>query len=207
METLVQKLADLDEEGVLARVTDEMDKGTDPLQIFDACRQGMVAVGERYETGDYYVSDLMLAAEIFKQVTAILEPAMVGTVAETRGTVVIGTVQGDIHDIGKDLVVGMLRAGGFDVHDLGVDVAPAAFVSKVQETGAGVLALSGLLTIAFDAMKATVAAADEAGLRPAVKIMVGGGPLDETVCRYTGADAWGQSAQAAVSLATQWTEA
>ena len=207
METLVQKLADLDEEGVLAQVTDEMDNGTDPLQIFDACRKGMVAVGERYETGDYYVSDLMLAAEIFKQVTAILEPAMAGTVAETRGTVVIGTVQGDIHDIGKDLVVGMLRAGGFDVHDLGVDVAPAAFVSKVQETGAQVLALSGLLTIAFDSMKATVAAADGAGLRPAVKIMVGGGPVDETVCRYTGADAWGQSAQAAVSLATQWTEA
>jgi methanogenic corrinoid protein MtbC1 len=207
METLMQKLADLDEEGTLALAKAELEAGTDPLQLFEACRQGMVLVGERYEDGEYYVSDLMMAAEIFKQVAAILEPQMVGTVAETKGAVVIGTVQGDIHDIGKDLVVGMLRAGGFEVHDLGVDVAPAAFVDKVQETGAKVLALSGLLTIAFDAMKETVAAVAGAGLRPGVKIMVGGGPVDETVCKYTGADAWGQSAQAAVSLATQWMEA
>lgn len=207
METLVQKLADLDEEDVLAAVKAEVEAGTDPLRLFDACRQGMVLVGERYESGEYFVSDLMMAAEIFKQAALILEPSMTGIVAETRGTVVIGTVQGDIHDIGKDLVVGMLRAGGFEVHDLGVNVAPETFIHTLQETGAKVLGLSGLLTVAFDAMKETVAAVEQAGLRPGVKVMVGGGPVDEKACQYTGADAWGNSAQAAVNLATQWMEA
>ena len=167
----------------------------------------MVVVGERYEAGEYFVSDLMMAAEIFKGASAILQPAMVGVTTETMGDVVIGTVKGDIHDIGKDLVVDMLRASGFDVHDMGIDVAPSACVDKLTETGAKVLALSGFLAIAFDTMKETVDAIEEAGLRPDVKIMVGGGPVDETVCRYTGADAWGNSAQAAISQASQWMEA
>ncbi|MBC7252080.1 MAG: corrinoid protein [Anaerolineae bacterium] len=207
METLAHKLADLEEQDVLALVQQALDQGMEPSQIFDACRQGMVLVGERYESGEYFVSDLMLAAEIFKQVAAILEPVMGGAAADTRGKVVLGTVKGDIHDIGKNLVVSMLRASGFEVHDLGVDVPPAKFVEAVKETGAKVVGLSGLLTVAFDAMKETVAAFDEAGLRPGVKIMIGGGPVNESVQAYTGADAWGDSAQAAVNLATQWMEA
>jgi methanogenic corrinoid protein MtbC1 len=206
METLIQKLADLEEQAVLAQVQQALDDGTDPLQIFEACRQGMVLVGDRYESGEYFVSDLMLAADIFKSASAILQPSMVGVSTETKGAVVMGTVAGDIHDIGKDLTVGMLQASGYQVHDLGVDVAPAAFVGKLQETGATVLGLSGLLTIAFDAMKETIAAVEAAGLRPGVKVMIGGGPVDETACKYTGADAWGDSAQAAVSLAAQWME-
>ena len=207
METLVQKLADLEESDVLKLVQEALDDGANPLEIFDGCRQGMVAVGKRYEAGEYYVSDLMMAAEIFKGATAILQPAMANITAESKGTVVVGTVAGDIHDIGKDLVAGMLSAAGFEVHDLGVDVQPATFVEKIQETGATVLALSGLLTIAFDAMRDTVDAVGRAGLRPGVKIMIGGGPVSENVRVYTGADAWGESAQAAVSLATKWMEA
>jgi methanogenic corrinoid protein MtbC1 len=207
MNALVQKLADLEEAEAITLAQSELEAGTDPLEILDACRAGMVQVGERYESGEYFVSDLMMAAEIFRQVAAMLEPALSGAVAETKGTVVVGTVQGDVHDIGKDLMAGMLRASGFEVHDLGVDVAPAIFVAKVQESGAKVLGLSGLLTVAFDAMKETVAAVEQAGLRPGVKVMIGGGPVDETVCEYTGADAWGDSAQTAVSLATQWMEA
>jgi methanogenic corrinoid protein MtbC1 len=206
METLVKKLADLEEAEAIALAKSELEAGADPLKILDACRAGMVEVGERYESGDYFVSDLMMAAEIFKQVAAMVEPKLAGAVAETKGTVVMGTVQGDVHDIGKDLTVGMLRASGYEVHDLGVDVAPDAFVAKVQETGAKVLGLSGLLTVAFDAMKETVAAVEGAGLRPGVKVMVGGGPVDETVCEYTGADGWGDSAQKAVSLAAEWME-
>jgi methanogenic corrinoid protein MtbC1 len=204
MEELVQKLADLEEGDVLAIVGAEVEKGTDPLEIFDACRRGMVIVGQRYEEGEYFVSELMMAAAIFKEVTGILEPAMAGRTAETKGSVVVGTVEGDIHDIGKDLVVGMLQAGGFEVHDLGVDVLPAAFVEKARETGATVVSLSGLMTTSFDPMKATVSALAEAGLRPGVKVMIGGGPVTEKVQTYTGADAWGDSAQAAVNLANQW---
>jgi methanogenic corrinoid protein MtbC1 len=177
METLIQKLADLEEQAVLAQVQQALDDGTDPLQIFEACRQGMVLVGDRYESGEYFVSDLMLAADIFKSASAILQPSMVGVSTETKGAVVMGTVAGDIHDIGKDLTVGMLQASGYQVHDLGVDVAPAAFVGKLQETGATVLGLSGLLTIAFDAMKETIAAVEAAGLRPGVKVMIGGGRI------------------------------
>jgi len=122
----------------------------------------------------------------------------------SRGTVVLGTVKGDIHDIGKDLVVLLLKAAGYDVCDLGVDVAPPRFVTALQETGAKVLGLSALLTTAYGPMKETVAAIEAAGLRPEVKIMVGGGPVDEKVCRYAGADAWGADAQAAVTLCHRW---
>ncbi|HLA29203.1 MAG TPA: cobalamin-dependent protein [Syntrophales bacterium] len=207
METIVQKLADLEEQDVLALVQKALDNGTDPGQIFGACRQGMILVGERYGNGEYFVSDLMMAAEIFKGAAKILQPAMTGVNTEGKGKVVVGTVAGDIHDIGKDLVVGMLQVSGFEVHDLGVDVPSAKFVEKLKETGATILALSGLLTVAFDAMKETVAAVEEAGLRPCVKIMIGGGPVTEDIRSYTGADAWGNSSQTAVSLANQWTEA
>lgn len=205
METLVLKLADLEEEAVAALVKEKISQGADPLQIFDACRRGMILVGERYEKGEYFVSDLMMAAEIFKQVSGALEPLLAGASSETRGKVVIGTVQGDIHDIGKDLVVGMLRAAGFEVHDLGVDVSPEKFVVRLKETGAKVLALSGLLTIAFDAMRATVDAVGKSNLN-GIKIMIGGGPVTEEVRKYTGADAWGASAQAAVNQAALWLE-
>ena len=122
----------------------------------------------------------------------------------SRGKVVIGTVKGDIHDIGKDIVVSLLKAANYDVRDLGVDVPPQKVVDTVKETGATVVGLSGLLTIAFDSMKETVAALATAGLRSKVKVMIGGGFVSETVQHYAGADAWGTDAQAAVSLCNQW---
>ncbi|MBN1315277.1 MAG: cobalamin-dependent protein [Anaerolineales bacterium] len=205
MEVIVNKLADLEEDAVITLVKEKIDQGADPLLIFDACRRGMILVGEKYECKEYFISDLMMAAEIFKQISIMLEPMLAGKTSETRGAVVIGTVQGDIHDIGKNLVVGMLRAAGFNVHDLGVDVPPEKFIAALRETGASVLALSGLLTIAFDSMKATVEAVNQAGLN-GVKVVIGGGPVTEDVKKYTGADAWGASAQAAVNQAAQWME-
>lgn len=201
---LSQKLADLDEEGALAAVRQDLAAGMEPLSVLDACREGMILVGKRYETGDYFVSDLMLAGEIFKQATEILGPAMTTTFVATKGQVVFGTVQGDIHDIGKDLVVSMIKANGYLVHDLGVDVPPEKFVAKLRETGATVLGLSGLLTVGYDAMKRTIMSVGEAGLRPTVKVMIGGGPINAEVCTYTGADAWGSDAQGAVALCEQW---
>lgn len=204
---ITQELADLEEEAVLSLVRQGLEAGTDALTILDACREGMTRVGERYESGEYFVSDLMMAGEILKQAAKILGPALEGAAATTKGSVVIGTVQGDIHDIGKDLVASMLDVVGYDVHDLGVDVPPEKFVETLKETGATVLGLSGLLTIAFDTMKETVAAVDVAGLRPRVRVMIGGGPVTEEVRKYTGADAWGANAQTAVRLCNQWMEA
>jgi methanogenic corrinoid protein MtbC1 len=201
---LSQRLADLDEEGTLATVRQELASGTEPLAVLDACREGMLQVGKRYEANEYFVSDLMLAGEIFKQVTEALGPTLKTGSLETKGKVVIGTVQGDIHDIGKDLVVSMVKANGYEVTDLGVDVPPEKFIATLQETGATVLGLSGLLTIGYDAMKKTIVALDEAGLRPGVKVMIGGGPINEEVCKYTGADAWGADAQSAVALCGAW---
>ena len=179
METLVKKLADLEEQETLALVQKALDDGVDALEIFDACRQGMVMVGDYFKSGEYFVSDLMMASEIFKTASEMIKPSLQGVTADYKGKVVIGTVQGDIHDIGKDLTAGMLASSGFEVFDLGVSVPPADFITKLQETGARVLALSGLLTIAFDAMKATVDAVQAAGLD--VKVMIGGGPVTEQV--------------------------
>jgi methanogenic corrinoid protein MtbC1 len=204
---IAQELANLEEEAALSLVRQGLEAGADALTILDACREGMTLVGERYESGEYFVSDLMMAGEILKGAARILGPALEGAAATTKGSVVIGTVQGDIHDIGKDLVASMLDVVGYDVHDLGVDVPPEKFVETLKETGATVLGLSGLLTIAFDTMKETVAAVDAAGLRPRVRVMIGGGPVTEGVRKYTGADAWGANAQAAVRQCSQWMEA
>jgi len=165
----------------------------------------MMKVGKRFETGEYFISDLMLAGDIFKTATAPLEARITaGGGAGKKGKIVFGTVKGDIHNIGKDIVVGLLKAGGFDVLDLGIDVPPRKFVDAVKETRANIVGLSGLLTVAYDAMKETVSALNAAGLK--VKVMIGGGPMTSAVKDFTGADAWGTDAQSAVTLANQWAK-
>ena len=202
---ITQTLAELQEVETLDLVSKELDSGADPLEILRTCQQGMVLVGEKCEQGIYYVSDLMMAGEIFKGVSKLLGPHISEASGTSSGSVVVGTVAGDIHDIGKDLVIGMLKANNFEVHDLGVDVKPDVFISTLKETGSTVLALSGLLTVAFDAMKEAVASLEKEGMRDKVKVMVGGGPVNEDVCRYTGADGWGADAMVAVKLARKWT--
>ena len=163
-----------------------------------------MGVGRKFEEGTYFISDLMMAGEIFKQINALVGPQVSGSAGSSIDKVVAGTVKDDIHDIGKDLVVGMLQSANIEVTDLGVDVPPERFVEAVRKTGATVVSLSALLTVAFDSLKATVDAFVAAGLRDKVKIMIGGGPVDGTVCKYTGADNWGGDAQAAVTLAKGW---
>jgi methanogenic corrinoid protein MtbC1 len=201
---LTTAMADLEEGTVLKLVQQRLDAGDNPLAILTSCREGMTLVGKRFEACEYYVSELVMAGEIFKQATALLSSRLKSDAIGQRGKVVIGTVKGDIHDIGKDIVVNLLKAANYDVRDLGVDVPPQKVVDAVKETGATVVGLSGLLTIAFDSMKETVNALAAAGLRPKVKVMIGGGSITETVQRYTGADAWGTDAQIAVSLCNQW---
>ncbi|MCZ7568656.1 MAG: corrinoid protein [Ardenticatenaceae bacterium] len=206
---LVTSVSDLEENRVRDLVQEELDKGENPLTILDACRRGMEAVGQRFQEGEYFLSDLIMAGEIFKQVSGLLTPALQArpaTNGTSKGRVVIGTVKGDIHDIGKDIIVTMLRGTNHEVFDLGVDVPPERFIETLRETGARVLGLSGLLTTSFDPMKETVTALEAAGLRPDVKVIIGGGPVTEKVREYTGADAWTLDAQGAISLCDQWLE-
>jgi len=198
---LTMAMADLDEQKVQELVKAGLAAGVSPNALLDECREGMTLIGQRFETGEYFLSDLIMAGEIFKGAAADLA-AQGGTSGPTRGKVVMGTVKGDIHDIGKDIVVTMLRGANYEVTDLGVDVEPTKFVAAVRETGATVVGMSGLLTISFDPMKETVAALKAAGLP--VKVMIGGGPVSEQVREYVGADALGVDAQAAVALAGQW---
>lgn len=202
--SLTDLIGDLEETSALAEVQRQLQTGKAPLDVLKDCQAGMVKVGEKFEKGQYFISDLMMSGEIFKQIGEILAPVMKGASGPSAGKVIIGTVAGDIHDIGKDLVVGMLRSANFDVTDLGVDVPVGSFVDAVRETGATVVGLSCLLTTAFDSMKDTIKALDEAGLRSKVKIMVGGGPVDKKACSYAGADAWGTDANAAVNLCKEW---
>ena len=205
-EELINAIADMDEEGALALTKELLDAGTAPTAILDACRAAMEVVGSRFEHGEYFIPELILAGEMLKGISAEVKPYMTGGHAEAKkhGKVIVGTVKGDIHDIGKDIVVFMLDVNGFDVTDLGIDVPVQRFVDTIVEVKPQVVALSGFLTLAYDSMKETVAAIEKAGLRDSVKIMVGGGTVDEQVCKYAGADAFGLDAMAAVSLAKQW---
>jgi methanogenic corrinoid protein MtbC1 len=200
---LIDAITEMREEDALKITQEMLDAGTAPLDILEACRQAMDVIGKRFETGESFIPELILAGEMMTQISDVVKPHLQQDAsAEKLGKVVIGTVEGDIHDIAKDIVAFMLDINGFDVTDLGVDVPPAKFVEAVKETGANVVGLSGFLTLAYDPMKDTVAALKDAGLD--VKVMIGGGQVDEQIRDYTGADAYGRDAMAAVALAKDW---
>jgi 5-methyltetrahydrofolate--homocysteine methyltransferase len=204
-EKLITAIADMEETEALALASQLLAEKADPMVILDDCRSAMEIVGQRYESGTYFLPELLLAGEMLTEITEIVKPEMSKTQEFQRhGKVLIGTVKGDIHDIGKNIVTFMLDASGFEVRDLGVDVPPEKFVEAIREFQPQIVGLSGFLTLAFDAMKETVAAIQAAGLRDGVRIMIGGGPVSEEVRNYTGADAYGKDAMAGVSLARQW---
>ena len=205
-EDLARLLADLKESEALAFVEKALEKGIDPLDLLASAKVGMAIVGQRFADSDYFIPDLVFSGEILKRIVKMLEPYLKKAAASDKlGKVIIGTVKGDIHDIGKDLVVFMLDVSGFEITDLGIDVPVQRFVDAIRETGSKVVGLSGFLTLAFDSMKQTVDAIREAGLRDNVKIMIGGGQIDEQVRKYIGADAYGKDAVEAVRLARSWT--
>lgn len=202
---LTKAIADLEENEALRLTREKLDNGEEPQAILEESRHGMEEVGKRFSDGTYFLPELIYSAEILKEITEIVKPKLKGdTQTERLGKCIIGTVAGDIHDIGKDIVVFMLDVNGFEVYDLGVDVAPQVFTDKIKETGASIVGLSGFLTLAFESMKETVEAIKAAGLRDNVKIMIGGGQIDEDIRKYAGADAYGQDAMAAVALAKGW---
>ena len=202
---LVKTLADLEEKEALKIVEDRLGAGEDPLKILDDARRAVELVGKRFSDGEYFIPDLVYAGEILKAITDMVRPKLT-KVAEVKrlGKVIVGTVAGDIHDIGKDIVVFMLDVNGFEVFDLGIDVPAQKFVDKIKETGSKVVGLSGFLTLAFESMKETVEAIKKAGLRNEVKIMIGGGQIDDQVKTFTGADAYGKDAMEGVKLAKGW---
>lgn len=202
---LVKALSDLKEQEVVKIVEERLRAKEDPLKILEDARKGMEIVGKRFASSEYFIPDLVYSGEILKSVTELVKPNLTKTAESKKlGKIVFGTVAGDIHDIGKDIVVFMLDVNGFEVHDLGVDVPAQKFVEKIKETGAPIVGLSGFLTLAFDSMKQTLEAIKAAGLRDKVKVMIGGGQITEEVTKYTGADAYGKDAVAGVSLAKKW---
>ena len=202
---LVKTLADLKEKEAIKIVEDRLKAGEDPLKILDDARKAVEIVGKRFSDCEYFIPDLVYAGEILKSITDMVKPKITKAAATKRvGKVIVGTVAGDIHDIGKDIVVFMLDVNGFEVTDLGIDVPVQKFVDAIKNTGSKVVGLSGFLTLAFQSMKDTVDAIKKAGLRDKVKIMIGGGQIDEQVKTFTGADAYGKDAMEAVKLAKGW---
>lgn len=203
LQKLVDAITDMREEESLQLAYEALDLGVSPFEVLDACRRAMDVIGKRFETGDSFLPELILAGEMMSQIAKVLKPRIQREeTTEKLGKIVFGTVEGDIHDIGKDIVVFLLEVNGFEVTDLGVDVPARQFVEAAQETGATIVGLSGFLTLAFDPMKDTVSALREA--IPGVRVMIGGGQVDDNVRRFTEADAYGKDAMKAVTLAKEW---
>ena len=206
-EEYVKLLADLEEEKVIDMTKKRIEAGEDPMNILDDTRAGMAVVGKRFADGEYFLPELVFSGELLNSVTDIVKPHLTGgdgAKQKKHGKIVIGTVAGDIHDIGLNIVEFMLDVNGFDVTNLGVDVPADKFVETVKKEKPSVVGLSGFLTPAFDAMKDTVEALEKAGLRKDIKIMIGGGQMDDEVRKYAKADAFGKDAMAAVALSKDW---
>ncbi|MCL5959478.1 MAG: cobalamin-dependent protein [Chloroflexi bacterium] len=204
-DSLIDAIINLEEKAALSKIRAASEGGIDPLAIIEECRQGLQVVGERFDREEYFLSELIVGAEIFRQAVEILGPALEArkVAGGALGRVVIGTVKGDIHDLGKNVVVAMLSASGFQVHDLGVDVPKDRFVEAVRQVRPQVLGISALLTLSFNEMRDTIQALKDAGLRDGLGIMVGGGPVNEAVKDYVGADVVGRNAAHAVEIAKQ----
>ncbi len=204
-EKLIETMAEMKEQEAIEIAKDLLEGGEDPMSILDDCSTAMETVGKRFESGEYFLPELMMAGEILRQISEIVKPRLQGkTKKKTHGKVLIGTVQGDIHDIGKDIVTFLLDVNGFEVKDIGIDVPVEKFVEEIREFQPRVVGMSGLLTQAYDSMKETVEAIAEAGLRDDLKIMIGGGQMDDKVCEYAGADAYGKDALQGVTLTKKW---
>ncbi len=206
MSSVTEALVEMREDDVLVAVRAAREAGTTSADIIAALQAGMKDIGDKYEAGEYFLSELIMSAEIFKRALAELGLDQSAASTGTKGTVVLGTVHTDIHDIGKNIVASVLGANGFKVVDLGVDVPVQKFVDAARENDARVIGLSCLLTTAFPAMQETIAAFAAAGVRDDVTIMIGGGPVSHDLAAQIGADGAGASAQDAVIMATKAVE-
>ena len=202
---LVTLIAELKKQKAIQVTEQQLKSGEDPLKILDDGKKAMQIVGRRFSEGTYFIPDLVFSGKILERIAELVKPGLAQTAHTAKqGKIVLGTVAGDLHDIGKNLVTFMLDVNGFAVYDLGIDVKPQIFVDKIREVKPQIIGMSGFLTSVYQAMKDTVDAIAAAGLRNEVKIMIGGGVMDEEVRKFAGADAYGQDAMAAVNLAKDW---
>jgi methanogenic corrinoid protein MtbC1 len=204
-ERLVEAIVKMDEDEAMTAAKELLGKGDDPLKILEQCRKAVEIVGAQFEKGECFLPELMMAGHMLGEISNLVRPVLSkGLEVKRIGKILMGTVEGDVHDIGKNIVTFLLDANGFEVMDIGVDIPPEKFVEAIKSFGPQVVGLSGLLTIAYDSMKKTVEAVNEAGLRDKVKIMIGGGQMSDKVKEYAGADAYAKDAMAGVVLAKQW---
>ena len=202
---LAKQMGDLEDEAALATLKQLMVEAPgDAAKAMEACRKGLEEVGNRFEAGEYFLSDLVFAGELMGEAVAIIKPALAQAGGASLGTAVICTVKGDLHDIGKNIVVSIFDAAGFDVIDLGFDVDPEVIIKAVKDNNAKIVGLSGVLSLAVESMKATIDAFVKAGIRDKVKVIIGGCPVTEVVRAYAGADAFSNNPQAAVGICRKW---
>ena len=199
-------MQDLDEDSLLELMNSVMSGEGDAIEALTACQAGMEGVGKLFEEGEYFVGDLIYTGEIMTQAVEILKPALAAGEGGNLGKMILCTVKDDLHDIGKNIVKTLLEAGGFEVLDLGVDTPAEKIVETAKSEGIKIIALSGVLTLALDSMKATVDAFTAAGMRNNVKIIVGGAPVNENAFKNITADAWASSPQKTVSICRDWAK-
>ena len=187
---LTQNLIELERDKVLSEVKERLTQGEKAIRIIEECKEGMALIGEKYKNNEYFLAELMLSGELFKEAMALIEPYLGPNTTEEniKGKIILVTIQGDIHDLGKNILATLLKLEGFKVYDLGVDVSPDIVVEKVKEIKPDFLGFSALLTMTFDPMKYIVNKLEEAGLRDNLRIMVGGGITNTLVKDYIGAD-------------------
>ena len=193
-------MADLDEEKTLRIVEERIKAGYTSLEIIESCRLGVEIVGEKYSDSHYYLSDLIMSEEILKEVMLLLEPHIPVNDSRKGLSIVMGTIEGDIHDLGKNIIIYLLRSSGFQVHDLGVDVTPKKFIQAVSETKATVLGISVLLSFCVGSIKRVVDLLVDAGLRDQVKVVIGGYPVNQQVKEFTGADFYANDVSEALKI-------
>jgi methanogenic corrinoid protein MtbC1 len=204
-ERLVKAIVEMREEEAMASVKELLNKREDPLKIMEQCKKAVEIVGARFEKGEYFLPELIMAGHMLTEISNRVKPVLSkGLEVKRIGKVVMGTVEGDVHDIGKNIVNFLLDVNGFEVIDIGIDVPAEKFVQAIRDFSPQVVGLSGLLTLAYDSMKKTVQAIERAGLRNKVKIIIGGGQVNDTIKEYAGADAYGKDAMTGVLLVKQW---
>jgi 5-methyltetrahydrofolate--homocysteine methyltransferase len=202
LEEISKALINLEEDKVLLIVKEKLDDNEDPIKILDACRKGMAGIGK--DNDEVFLTDLIMAGEIFNEALELLMPKLASSSTKSLGKVVIGTVEGDIHNIGKDIAVKFLKAEGFEVIDLGVNVPAHKFVEAIMEYHPHIVGMSGLLTLSIKPMKKSIETINAANLRDKVKIIIGGERTDEEVCKFVGADAWVNDAIEGVKIIKNW---
>ncbi len=205
VEKLKQSMGELDEDTVLETLKAVMaDGGSEAEKAMEACQDGLNIVGDLFEKGEYFVGDLIFAGELMTQAVEILSPALTSGGGSAKGRMIMCTVKDDLHDIGKNIVIAMLQASGFEVIDLGIDVDPQVIVDEAKKNDIKIIALSGVLTLAIDSMKATVDALKAAGIRDGIKVIIGGAPVSAEACEHVGADAWAHNPQDTIRICSEW---